>query len=172
MGRSVRSRTLVLEMRVLVSAFILLSACGPGPVEESTSESELGGAKSPCPGHPITTPFGVKGDWAAGYHTGDDYAAPIGTRVEATRGGRVVAAGWNIWGAAYGKQVIVETNGIRHLYAHLSRIRVSAGQRVDRGEKLGEVGQTGNTTGPHLHYEERHSPYGYFDHRKPRFNRR
>ena len=157
---------------VFAFAAILFSACGPAPPEIGTSESGLDRAKSPCPGHPITTPFGVKGNWAAGYHTGDDYAAPKGTRVEATRGGRVVAAGWNIWGEAYGKQVIVETNGIRHLYAHLSRIRVRRGQRVDRGEKLGEVGETGNATGPHLHYEERHSPYSYWDHRKPRFNRR
>jgi peptidoglycan hydrolase-like protein with peptidoglycan-binding domain len=162
----------------LAAALASTSACGPADEELVSDEQGEGqavdalSATTPVPGHRITTPFGVRGDhWAAGYHTGDDYAAPIGARVVATRGGRVVGAGWNILGAAYGRQVIIETDGIRHLYAHLSRISVSAGQRVARGEKLGEVGDTGNTTGPHLHYEERHSPYTYWDHRKPRFNR-
>jgi hypothetical protein len=141
-------------------------------VEEETTSTDALVARSPVPGYHITTPFGREGDlWAAGYHTGDDYAAPTGARVEATRAGRVVGAGWNILGAAYGKQVIVDTNGIRHLYAHLSSISVSAGSHVDAGDKLGEVGETGNAFGSHLHYEERHSPYGYFDHRRPRFNR-
>src|SRR5688572_22055811 len=158
---------------VLFAAFALMSACGPLEQEQEEAQSvDALSAANPVPGYRITTPFGVEGDhWAAGYHTGDDYASPIGTRVVATRAGRVVGAGWNILGAAYGRQVIIETDGIRHLYAHLSSIAVSSGSRVDRGDKIGEVGDTGNTTGPHLHYEERHSPYGYFDHRKPRFNR-
>jgi hypothetical protein len=152
-------------------AVFLISACGPISEEESQTTDALS-STSPVPGRSITTPFGREGSfWAAGYHTGDDYAAPIGTRVQATRAGRVVGAGWNILGAAYGRQVIVETDGIRHLYAHLSRVSVSAGQNVAQGQKLGEVGDTGNVTGPHLHYEERRSPYGYYDHRRPVFNR-
>ncbi len=151
-------------------AAVWLSACGPITTEESTSIDALT-TRSPVPGYVITTPFGKEGDlWAAGYHTGDDYAAPKGTRVQATRAGRVVGAAWNVWGSAYGQQVIIDTNGIRHLYAHLSRISVKAGQHVEAGQKVGEVGETGHAYGYHLHYEERHSPYGYYDHRKPVFN--
>ncbi len=141
---------------------------------EETDEtvSEAATASSPVPGHGVTTPFGKPGTrWAAGYHTGDDYAAVSGRNVVSTRAGRVVAAGWNVWGSAYGLQVIVETDGIRHLYAHLSELAVRSGDRVAFGQKLGEVGATGNVTGSHLHYEERHAPFGYYDHRRPVFNK-
>jgi hypothetical protein len=155
---------------------LFLAACGGPEIEDEhfdeTESTDALSATSPVPGRGITTPFGKPGSlWAAGYHTGDDYSAPTGTRVVATRGGRVVFAGWGGFGAAYGRHVIVETSGIRHLYAHLSGTSVSTGQQVSLGQKLGEVGATGNVTGPHLHYEERHSPYGYYDHRRPVFNK-
>lgn len=140
-------------------------------VEEGVVESHLAVA-TPVPGHQITTPFGVRGShWAAGYHTGDDYAASTGTRVVATRGGRVVFAGYGGWGSAYGNHVIIQTGGIRHLYAHLSTRLVQAGQEVALGQTVGRVGATGNVTGPHLHYEERVNPFGYYNHRRPQFNR-
>jgi len=121
--------------------------------------------------HTVTTAYGVPGSWAAGYHTGEDYSThgATGVRVNATRAGRVVGTG-NAWGSDYGKQVIVESDGIRHGYCHLSSIAVSVGQDVDAGDKLGGSGNTGNSTGPHLHYEERTSPFGYWEHREPRFS--
>lgn len=127
---------------------------------------------SPVPGKKITTPFGKKGGWTAGYHTGDDYACPVGTKVVATRAGVVKS---DSWGAAYGVHIIIESKElkgktIRHLYAHLSRKSVKSGDHVKVGQQIGKSGNTGRTTGPHVHYEERVSPYGYTNHRKPRFN--
>lgn len=126
----------------------------------------------PIPGADVTCQFGVKGGWAAGYHTGRDYRAQTPLRVNATSGGRVVFAGQGVggWGAAYGVHVIIESRGVRHLYAHLSSTRVQSGDRVRKGQQIGLSGDTGNTTGPHLHYEERIRPYGYSNHREPRLD--
>lgn len=152
-------------------------ACAQGCVEapagtaDSCKSSSGSGDQNPVPGYSITTPFGKPGGWAAGYHTGDDYAAPSGTKVVATRGGVVKSAGWSAWGSAYGLHVVIETNGVRHGYAHLSAAKVSVGQSVARGQQVGNVGSTGNSTGPHLHYEERVSPFGYSNHRNPEFNK-
>jgi len=129
----------------------------------------------PLRGSFITCDYGVPGSWAAGHHTGVDYAASPGTPVYATHAGRVVAVGWSSWGEAYGLHVVIAStarNGtiIHHGYCHLSSTRVTAGQRVIAGEALGKTGETGRTFGPHLHYEERRPPHLYdtFD-REPRF---
>ena len=84
-------------------------------------------------------------------HLGTDYAANQGTVVHATARGRVTHAGWN---GGYGKMVeISHANGYRTRYAHLSRIHVKKGQRVEQKDLVGRVGATGRATGPHLHYE-------------------
>jgi murein DD-endopeptidase MepM/ murein hydrolase activator NlpD len=129
---------------------------------------------NPLPGYGITTPFGKAGSWAAGYHTGDDYSTRgvTGKRVVAAAGGRVVEVSWGgTWGSSYGLHVVIETQGVRHGYAHLSRTTVRVGQSVGTGATIGYSGNTGRSTGPHLHYEERIRPYGYYNHRKPRLNR-
>jgi murein DD-endopeptidase MepM/ murein hydrolase activator NlpD len=119
----------------------------------------------------VTTVFGKPGDWAAGYHTGIDYRAPTGTPVFATKGGKVIFSGWGGYGDAYGRHVILQVwhNGlpIRLLYAHLSKALVVPGQKVLAGQPVGLSGETGNTFGAHLHYEERKFPYGYYNHRRP-----
>lgn len=126
----------------------------------------------PVSGGRVTFSYGVRrSHYAAGYHTGDDYAKPTGSSVYATRAGRVVAAGRNVAGSSYGIAVLIQTGGVRHLYAHLSAEKVSVGEWVSEGEVIGLVGSTGFSSGPHLHYEERTSPYGYYQNRKPRFNR-
>jgi len=124
---------------------------------------------SPLPaGYGITTPFGKPGSWAAGYHTGDDYAAPTGTPVLATAAGSVVA---NRWDDSYGWMIELDTGGVRHRYCHLAHQAPGRyGDRIDAGQHIGSVGSTGNSTGPHLHYEERIAPYGYYDHRHPQLN--
>ncbi len=125
-------------------------------------------AHLPVPGKPVTTPFGKKGSWAAGYHTGDDYACATGTSVRATASGTVINANW---GADYGTHIVLEyPGGVRALYAHLSKKSVSAGQKVQAGQEIGKSGNTGRSTGPHLHYEERVSPFAYKNHRKPQLN--
>ena len=84
-------------------------------------------------------------------HLGTDYAAATGTEVMATARGSVTLAGWN---GAYGKMVEIEhPNGYRTRYAHLSRVLVRRGERVDKRQVIGRVGTTGLSTGPHLHYE-------------------
>jgi murein DD-endopeptidase MepM/ murein hydrolase activator NlpD len=86
-------------------------------------------------------------------HHGLDFGAPVGTPVQATMGGRVVYAGWNDQG--YGNLVIVENGSYRTYYAHLSEIPVQVNQVVQAGMIIGLSGNTGNSTGPHLHYEVR-----------------
>jgi murein DD-endopeptidase MepM/ murein hydrolase activator NlpD len=84
-------------------------------------------------------------------HEGIDIGAGYGSSVVAAAGGTVIAAGWD---GGYGKCVqISHGGGTVTRYAHLSSINVSAGQRVDRGQLIGLVGSTGNSTGPHLHFE-------------------
>jgi murein DD-endopeptidase MepM/ murein hydrolase activator NlpD len=130
---------------------------------------------SPLPGYAVSTPYGVPGPWMAGYHTGDDYSThgATGVPVKAARGGWAVSV-TGTWGASYGIHVILEgrRRRIRVGYCHLSSVTVVLGEWVDRGQVIGYSGNTGRTTGPHLHYEERRSPFFYSNHRKPRFNRR
>lgn len=120
----------------------------------------------------VTTPFGKKGSWAAGYHTGIDYRAPAGTKIFATRGGKVVHAGYGgSYGSAYGNYVVIQVfykfRRRQCLYAHLSKPLVKVGQRVKAGQAIGLSGETGNTFGAHLHYEERFKPFTYWNHYNP-----
>jgi murein DD-endopeptidase MepM/ murein hydrolase activator NlpD len=86
-------------------------------------------------------------------HLGVDYGAPVGTPVRTVADGIVVFSGWQ---NGYGKVIEVDHgNGKTTLYAHLSRHDVKKGQRVQQGQRVGAVGMTGMTTGPHLHFEFR-----------------
>jgi hypothetical protein len=85
------------------------------------------------------------------FHEGMDFSANIGTPVYATGNGRVKKAGWQ---SGYGKLIIIDHGfGYETWYAHLNDYDVRPGQKVVRGEVIGEVGNTGKSTGPHLHYE-------------------
>lgn len=85
-------------------------------------------------------------------HTGLDFAAAIGTPVYATADGRVAYSGYDDGG--YGNHVIVNHGyGYETLYGHMIRIKARQGEQVNRGEVIGWVGNTGKSTGPHLHYE-------------------
>ncbi|MGZ9164350.1 MAG: M23 family metallopeptidase [Anaerolineales bacterium] len=88
-----------------------------------------------------------------GGHHGLDIGIPVGTPITATMDGRIVHAGWNNQG--YGNLVIVENGDYKTYYAHLSSIPVSVGDTVNAGATIGLSGNTGNSTGPHLHYEIR-----------------
>ncbi|MFJ4866827.1 peptidoglycan DD-metalloendopeptidase family protein [Streptomyces sp. NPDC088748] len=111
------------------------------------------GATSPIDSGAITTPYGQPGSWAKGYHTGVDFAIPIGTPVRAVRDGVVISSSWQ---GAYGNAVVIRhDDGIYTLSAHLSTLGVAAGQRVSAGDQIGLSGSTGNSTGPHLHLEVR-----------------
>lgn len=86
-------------------------------------------------------------------HNGLDFGVPVGTPIKATMDGKVISAGWNNQG--YGNLVIVENGAFRTYYAHLSSIPVSVGDSVTAGATIGLSGNTGHSTGPHLHYEIR-----------------
>lgn len=91
----------------------------------------------------------ITGGWRS--HTGLDFAGPRGTPIMATADGTVVEAGWH---SGYGNRVVIRHEfGLETLYAHMSRLNVSKGQRVSRGDRIGDMGSTGRSTGTHLHYE-------------------
>lgn len=87
-------------------------------------------------------------------HAGVDYGAPTGTPVRAVANGRVTHAGWK--GANGNLITIRHANGYLTHYAHLSRVNVRAGQRVSKKDIIGKVGNTGRSTGPHLHFGMKH----------------
>lgn len=98
----------------------------------------------------MTSGFGTR--WGR-LHAGTDFAAPIGTPIYATADGVVIEAGWS---SGYGRLVKIQHEfGIETRYAHLNAIRVEVGQRVSRGDRIGDMGNSGRSTGPHLHYEIR-----------------
>ena len=101
----------------------------------------------------LSSAYGNRADPFTGvkkFHTGMDMAAPTGTPVKATLDGKVVAVSFN---QVFGNYVIINhINGYQSLYAHLHTATVKVGQRINQGEKLGLVGSTGYSTGPHLHF--------------------
>ena len=100
----------------------------------------------------LTSPFGYRNDpftGARSFHSGIDLAAPIGTSVKATLDGRIAETGFN---RIFGNYVIItHDRGYQSLYGHLSAIYVKRGQYVTQGAIVGAVGNTGYSTGPHLH---------------------
>ena len=85
------------------------------------------------------------------FHKGMDFSAPIGTDIFATGNGTIKFTGWQ---QGYGNAVIIDHGfGYETLYGHMSKILVKRGQKIKRGDVIGLVGNTGKSTGPHLHYE-------------------
>ncbi|WP_069169165.1 M23 family metallopeptidase [Streptomyces griseus] len=114
----------------------------------------------PVAGSYVTTGYRSGGSlWSSGSHSGVDFRAASGTPVVAVGAGTVVEAGW---GGAYGNNIVLRmADGTYTQYGHLSSIGVSVGRSVASGEQIGLSGSTGNSTGPHLHFEARTSPeYG------------
>jgi hypothetical protein len=128
-----------------------------------------GPAVPPVPrGSPVSAGYGRpsplnpktgQGRWASGRHTGIDYAVTTGTPVRAAWNGTVTTAADQ---GAYGRAVTIRhPDGTYTLYAHLSETLTERGQKVTPGQLIGHSGNTGNTTGPHLHFETRTGPaYG------------
>lgn len=110
----------------------------------------------PLPGADITSGFGSRRDpflSTFAFHTGVDFRSPTGTDVRPTAPGVVVSAGW---AGGYGNMVEIDHgNGLATRYGHLSRIIAKVGDKVSTDSVIGEVGSTGRSTGPHLHYETR-----------------
>jgi murein DD-endopeptidase MepM/ murein hydrolase activator NlpD len=110
--------------------------------------------RTPVAGARLSSGFGMRFHPVLGYsrmHQGVDFAARTGTPILASAGGMVVFSGW---GGGYGNVVVLDHGkGMRTRYAHMHRIGVRNGQRVEQGQNIGQVGSTGLSTGPHLHYE-------------------
>ncbi|MFD9206455.1 M23 family metallopeptidase [Streptomyces sioyaensis] len=118
----------------------------------------------PVDKYTLGEPFGIAGSHWSHKHSGQDFVVPTGTAVKAVHKGTVVKAG--PWGGgdgpAYGNAIVIQhENGTYTQYAHLSRIEVQVGQQVGTGQQIAKSGSTGNSTGPHLHFEVRTGPnYG------------
>ena len=94
--------------------------------------------------------------WSKGYHTGVDFAVPQGTDILAVADGKVANANW---GKAYGTHIVqkIEGQDVWVIYAHLSKSLVKIGDEIKKGQHIGESGNTGNSSGPHLHFEARNN---------------
>ncbi|MBW5480627.1 transglycosylase family protein [Streptomyces bambusae] len=127
-----------------------------GPAQPATAElNTTAKGTLPVTGGAVTTPYKQPGSWAAGFHTGIDFAVPTGTSVVAATEGTVVTAGRQ---GSYGNAVIIKhPSGMHTLYAHLQSVSVRQGDPVDKAQEIGLSGSTGNSTGPHLHFEARTS---------------
>ncbi len=101
----------------------------------------------------ITTAYKKLGKmWSKGYHTGVDFAVPSGTEIIAVADGKIENANW---GKSYGIQAVQKVAGGWVIYAHLSKLDVKPGDVVKAGQRIGASGNTGNSSGPHLHFEMR-----------------
>jgi peptidoglycan hydrolase-like protein with peptidoglycan-binding domain len=144
--------------RAAVLRFQRWARLTPDGIAGPATLAALRARPSACPitlawpvGAAFTDGFGPRG---ARFHTGLDFPAPAGTPVAAAAAGRIAYAaplkgGWGL------VVTIAHGNGVRTMYAHLSRIDVRLGQRVAAGDALGLVGSTGHSNGPHLHFEAR-----------------
>jgi murein DD-endopeptidase MepM/ murein hydrolase activator NlpD len=124
------------------------SSGGGGGQTTTSAPSSSGFAWPLCA--PVTSEYGPR--WGR-MHRGIDQGASTGTPIGASKAGTVIFAGWQ---GGYGNLVLVDHHdGVVTAYAHMSRIGVSNGTSVSQGQSLGAVGSTGNSTGPHLHFETR-----------------
>lgn len=110
---------------------------------------------SPIAGKTPSTKYRQLGrHWSRGYHTGIDYAVPVGTDVLAVADGTITNANW---GKAYGIALVQAIDGGWFIYAHLSSTLVKPGDQVKAGQVIAKSGNTGNSTGAHLHAELRNN---------------
>lgn len=132
--------------------------------KKASAKKKAAAWEAPVDHYTLSASYGTGGARWAAKHSGQDFAVPIGTKVEAAHSGTVVKAGPNGGGdgPAYGNAVVIKhSNGKYSQYAHLSKINVHIGQHVNTGQKIALSGNTGNSSGPHLHFEIRTTPnYG------------
>ncbi|CEA09170.1 Murein DD-endopeptidase MepM [Arthrobacter saudimassiliensis] len=130
-----------------------LEAPAAEPAPEPAAEADAPRPNVPLDTMEITSNFGWRNIFGSEFHTGTDFSAVTGTPVKAARAGTVVYAHWHYEGGGGLRIVIDHGDGFTSTYNHLSAIDVSEGQWVDFNQHIGAVGSTGNSTGPHLHFE-------------------
>lgn len=125
-------------------------------IKKENSSSSKGGQKDngtyikPLDKYTVTSEFGTRSD----NHLGIDLAAPTGTPIKASREGKVVMSALGALHWSYGECVVIShSDGLHTLYGHMSKRDVSVGDKVKQGQVIGKVGSTGNSSGPHLHFE-------------------
>ncbi|MEG2857910.1 MAG: peptidoglycan DD-metalloendopeptidase family protein, partial [Clostridia bacterium] len=124
---------------------IVLVGTKPAPVRVAT-----GVFRRPTGDCVISSNYGYR---RSEFHTGVDFALPSGSAVVAADGGTIAYAGWK---GDYGNLVIISHgNGLQTYYGHNSRLTVTTGQQIAKGEQIAEIGSTGRSTGPHCHFEIR-----------------
>lgn len=125
-------------------------------LDKLKARTQLYPLANPLPGQPVSSRFGYRRDPIIGtkaLHAGMDFRASVGLPVRAAGNGTVIRAGWN---GGYGRMVEIEhADGYTSRYAHMSKLLVSKGDKVTRGMIVGRSGNSGRSTGPHLHYEVR-----------------
>ncbi|MCQ9132063.1 M23 family metallopeptidase [Streptomyces hilarionis] len=170
-SRTSQLRTRVAVGAAAVGASVVLgtgvaSAAAPAAAPAAAAKKAVSAASwiDPVKKYTLSAGFAQAGKMWQSTHSGQDFAVPSGTKVMAAHGGTVVKTGGNGAGdgPAYGNAVVIKhANGVYSQYAHLSRIEVKVGQVVKTGQEIARSGNTGNSSGPHLHFEIRTTPnYG------------
>ncbi|MFF4588125.1 M23 family metallopeptidase [Streptomyces sp. NPDC000345] len=162
------SRTSLLRTRLAVGAAAVgasvvlgtgvASAAAPAAAPAAAKAASATGWVKPVAHYAKSASFHQAGAMWQSTHSGQDFAVPSGTKVVAAHGGTVVKAGGNGAGdgPAYGNAIVIKHgNGTYSQYAHLSRVDVKVGQIVKTGQRIALSGNTGNSSGPHLHFEIR-----------------
>jgi murein DD-endopeptidase MepM/ murein hydrolase activator NlpD len=123
---------------------------------DQPQQPSVGAWATPVAAYELSAGFGNGGSRWANRHTGQDFAVPIGTPVRAVGAGRVVRVSC---GGAFGIEIVIEhPGGYYTQYAHLAAVTVDQGESVTPGQWIGQSGTSGNSTGPHLHFEVRVTP--------------
>ncbi|MCX5236392.1 M23 family metallopeptidase [Streptomyces prunicolor] len=158
---SLRTRVAVLAVGLGATAVLgtgVASAASSAVAPKAVSAKVAASWVDPVKKYTLSASFAQAGGMWQSTHSGQDFAVASGTNVVAAHGGTVVKAGGNGAGdgAAYGNAIVIKHgNGTYSQYAHLSRIDVKVGQVVSTGQHIARSGNTGNSSGPHLHFEIR-----------------
>ncbi|MFB6812097.1 M23 family metallopeptidase [Streptomyces sp. NPDC056387] len=142
----------------------LVAAQAKAQASVAAATKAAAGWQKPVSSYTLSATFGKGGTMWSHKHSGQDFACPVGTPVKAASAGTIVKAGPGGGGdgPAYGNAIVIKhANNTYSQYAHLSKIQVRIGQKVAKGAQIALSGNTGNSSGPHLHFEIRTTPnYG------------
>ncbi|MFF0220491.1 M23 family metallopeptidase [Streptomyces vinaceus] len=141
-----------------------VAAAANAAAAKATAAKAVVAWQKPVASYTLSATFGKGGTMWSHKHSGQDFACPVGTPVKAASAGTIVKAGPGGGGdgPAYGNAIVIKhANNTYSQYAHLSKIQVRIGQKVAKGSQIALSGNTGNSSGPHLHFEIRTTPnYG------------